>query len=639
MPTAPARTRRASPGARLRYAFDRSLSRGTPALVAWLAAVSLVLIVAFSLVIWAARLAPEGDGGARPGFLRIAWMSLMRTLDAGTMGGDQGSWPFLLSMFGVTLGGVFVVSAFIGVLTSGLERRLEALRKGRSQVLEAGHTVILGWSPLVFDIVAELVTANENHRRATVVVLGQADKVEMEDALRERVPDRKTTRIVCRSGDPAEMADLDRVAVQDAKSIVVLAPEGPQPDIAVIKTLLALTHSPTRRPEPYHIVAELREPRNLEVARLAGRGEAKLVLAGDLISRITAQTCRQPGLSVVYQELLDFGGDEIYFQAEPSLEGKTFGEALAAFEDSAVIGLFQRGEALLNPPMDTRIGAGDQLIAISEDDDTVAVSGRPPPAVDERRLRAAAPATARPESVVFLGWNWRVPTMLQELDAYVPAGSRALVVTHHDIAAEIEALRERLPHQALSYVRGDTSSRPVLERLRLPEHDHAVVVCDEEVPPAEADARTLITLLHLRDMADRSGKRVPVVSEMLDVRNRDLAEVTRADDFVVSDKLIALLLSQISENGALDDVFRDLLDPEGSEIYLKPIAGYVETGMPLDFYTVLEAARRRGEVAIGYRIAAAADDAGKAHGVVVNPEKSALVTYAPGDRVIVLAES
>jgi voltage-gated potassium channel Kch len=637
MPTAPARSRRPSLGARLRYAFDRSLSHGPAAQVGWLAAISLAVIAVFSLIVWLGRFAPAGEGGAPRGFLDIAWMAMMRTLDAGTMGGDQGSWAFLLSMFGVTLGGVFVVSAFIGVLTSGLDQRIEALRKGRSQVLEAGHTVILGWSPLVFDIVSELVTANENQRRGTVVVLGQADKVEMEDAIRERVPDTKTTRVVCRSGDPSEMADLDRVAVQDAKSIVVLAPEGPQPDIAVIKTLLALTHSPTRREGPYHIVAELREPRNLEAARLAGRGEAKLVLAGELISRITAQTCRQQGLSIVYQELLDFGGDEIYFKAEPALAGRTFGEALSAYEDSAVIGVFQGGKALLNPPMDTRIGPGDQVIAISEDDDTVVLSGRAAPAVDERRLRAAAGTVPRPESVVFLGWNWRAPRMLEELDAYVPAGSRALVVTPHDIGAELEALRERLAHQALSFVRGDTSSRAVLERLRLHEHDHLVVVCDEEVPAAEADARTLITLLHLRDMAERSGKWVPVVSEMLDVRNRDLAEVTRADDFVVSDKLIALLLSQISENRELDAVFRDLFDPEGSEIYLKPIVDYVETGVPLDFYTVLEAARRRGEVAIGYRILARAGDA--AHGVVVNPEKSAPVTFAEGDRVIVLAES
>ena len=35
---------------------------------------------------------------------------------------------------------------------------------------------------------------------------------------------------------------------------------------------------------------------------------------------------------------------------------------------------------------------------------------------------------------------------------------------------------------------------------------------------------------------------------MLDVRNRELAEVTQADDFIVSDKLVSLMLAQVSEN-------------------------------------------------------------------------------------------
>ena len=45
---APARVRRSG---RIRYAFDNSMSRGTPALVAWLGAASLVLILSFATVI------------------------------------------------------------------------------------------------------------------------------------------------------------------------------------------------------------------------------------------------------------------------------------------------------------------------------------------------------------------------------------------------------------------------------------------------------------------------------------------------------------------------------------------------------------------------------------------------------------
>jgi len=125
---------------------------------------------------------------------------------------------------------------------------------------------------------------------------------------------------------------------------------------------------------------------------------------------------------------------------------------------------------------------------------------------------------------------------------------------------------------------------------------------------------------------------------MLDTRNRALAEVTQADDFIVSDKLVSLLLAQVSENKALNAVFTDLFDPDGSEIYLKLASNYVHLGQPMNFYTVVEAARQRNEVAIGYRIDAQSDDASKAYGVVINPNKSDTITFSEWDRIIVLAE-
>ena len=74
--------------------------------------------------------------------------------------------------------------------------------------------------------------------------------------------------------------------------------------------------------------------------------------------------------------------------------------------------------------------------------------------------------------------------------------------------------------------------------------------------PQPADTRTLVTLLHLRKIAEDAGKHINVVSEMIDVRNRELAEVTRADDFVVSNKLVSLMLAQASENEHLAAISR-----------------------------------------------------------------------------------
>ena len=125
---------------------------------------------------------------------------------------------------------------------------------------------------------------------------------------------------------------------------------------------------------------------------------------------------------------------------------------------------------------------------------------------------------------------------------------------------------------------------------------------------------------------------------MLDVRNRALAEVTRADDFIVSDRIVSLMLSQVSENKQLNAVFADLFDPGSSEIYLKPASEYVALGEPVNFYTVVESARRRGQVAFGFRLGAESGDPAKSYGVRLNPDKSAAITFAEGDKVVVLAE-
>ena len=61
-----------------------------------------------------------------------------------------------------------------------------------------------------------------------------------------------------------------------------------------------------------------------------------------------------------------------------------------------------------------------------------------------------------------------------------------------------------------------------------------------------------VLLLDVR-MPRRDG--LSIVSEMMDLRNRALAQVAKADDFIVSDKLVSLMLAQLSENRALDRVF------------------------------------------------------------------------------------
>ena len=622
---------------KLRYAFDNTMSRGTAALIGWLGLVSFAVICIASLVLIALHISPEGED--QPNFIEGIWMSLMRTLDSGTMGGDAG-WGFRIVMLLVTLGGIFIVSTLIGVLSSGIEAKIEEMRKGRSFVIEENHTLILGWSSKVFTIISELTIANENQKRPRVVVLADKDKVEMEDEIRDKVGNMRNTKVICRRGNPNDLVDLSISNPHQAKSIIILAPEENKGDSQTIKTLLAITNNPNRKSEPYHVIAEITDEKNMEVAKMVGKDEVELLLSDDLISRIMVQTCRQSGLSVVYTELMDFDGAEIYFNEEKDLVGKTFGEAVSAYEDSAVMGMqFANGDVKVNPPMNTIFQTGDKVIAITEDDDTLVIKKNHKPDVDSSLITSSEIPTAAPEKTLILGWNNRGEIIIRELNNYVRPGSEVVVVSMTEEPEALKEMRSKLQNLKLTFIHGDSAKRSLIDSCNPTSFHHIILLSyKDQMDIQEADSQTLISLLHLRQIAEETGQDLNIVSEMMDMRNRELAEVTKADDFIVSDKLLSLLMSQVSENKQLMRVFEDLFDADGSEIYLKPVSHYVKTGVPVNFYTVLESAKQKGEIAIGYRIQKDAFDSSKAYGVKVNPGKGEKITYSGDDKIIVIAE-
>ena len=632
---------------RLRYRFDNLMAGGTGVQVAALAIATAVIVLLTALLVIATGNVPEGEEGQASSFGELLWNGLIYTLDPAMLGDATGRWVFAAVMLIAALGGIFVLSALIGILTGGFERVVEELRKGKSAVVERNHSVVLGFSPKVHTILSELAEAGANQRDACVVVLAPRDKVEMDDEIRQLLGDRKL-RVVTRSGDPLLLADLELANLGDSKSVIILAPEtrgdgtsvsADEADTVVLKTLLALNKLGAGLPRPLHLVAEIQQEATLDVARMVVGDDAALILVPPLIGRLMVQTGRQSGLSVVYSELLDFAGDEIYMTAEPSLNGKTFHQVLAAYEDSAVIGVQTSNHELMMPPaFDRKMQAGDRIVAISRDDDTLIPNGRPGATTDAIVTDPPARET-RSERTLVLGANARLALVLGELDTYVADGSETSVIGEKAGLAELPETGAPVHNMTVAFRAADVTSRKVLDSLEIGTFDHILVLSESTERSQElADARTMITLLHLRDIARKSGKSVPITSEIIDIQNRDLAAVAEPDDFIISNTLVSLLLSQVSENRHLVGVFDELFSARGSEIYLKPAGDFIREGAEVSFYDVVEAAARQGQVAIGYRIAAKSRDAEAAFGVVVNPKKSERVELGAGDQVIVVAD-
>lgn len=625
---------------RLRYYFENTLSTGPASLIKWLGIISLLVIIICGLLILSFGI-PSSPEGEPLGFFEGIWQSLMATLDSGTMGGDEG-WPFRTIRLLATLAGIFIISVLIGAIGSTIDSAIEELKKGRSHVLVKNHTLILGWSEKIFGIIKELAEANSNMKRPKVVIMADRDKVEMDDEIRSKCGDTKNTQIIVRSGNPLEPTDILILNPNEARSIIVLGAEEGNSDTHVIKSVLALTNGKHRKIGKYNIVAEIKNPKNMEAAELVGGDEAVFVLSRDLISRVTAQTCRQSGLSIVYSDLLQFEGDEIYFQHESKLAGKTYKDALFGYTKSSVMGIYDRhGRVHINPPMDRVISDDDKIIAISNDDDTIILENKSDYHINKSAISRSGQRGIKREHTLILGWNDRGQRIIEELDNYVAEGSEVYILADAPaLADDVTRLQGSLKKQQVSFRLGNINDKATLESLQVERYDYIIILSyTDNIDVQESDAKTLITLLHLRNISERLDKDFSIVSEMRDMRNRELAEVAKADDFIVSDNLVSLMVSQLSENRELKKVYDILFRAEGSEIYLKPAINYVKPGMTVNFYTVLESAAQQGETAIGYRLYKESHNSQAHYGIHLNPNKNVSVTFEHEDKIIVIAEN
>ncbi|MFJ8194181.1 NAD-binding lipoprotein [Streptomyces sp. NPDC096094] len=628
--------RRTPFGDRARYWFDSTLTRGAAALVGWMALLCLAVVVpASAVLVWTDPDVPATLAGR----LSEVWRLTGETLRLGGATGTplQATMSVLLAL--VTL---LYVSTLVGLITTALTERLTALRRGRSTVLEQGHAVVLGWSEQVFTVVSELVAANANQRRAAVVVLADRDKTVMEEALSTKVGSFGRTRLICRSGPTTDPAVLPLTSPATAGVVLILPHDEPDADAVVVKTLLALRAALAGEGDRPPVVAAVRDDRYRLAASLAA-GPGGIVLESDTVTaRLLVQAARRPGTSLVHQELLDFAGDEFYLTSEPALTGRRFADALLSYSTSSVVGLMRGGTPLLNPPPDTPIAPDDLLVVISRDDDTVWLDDCAD-LVEKSSMASGPSAPARAERILLLGWNRRAPLMVDQLHRRARPGSTVVVVADRG-EATFRQVSEVDAHSgtdlSLTLHHGDVTRPETLRRLDVHSYDSVIVLGRDPLPgqpPDDPDNRTLVTLLLLRRLEEATGRELPVITELIDDRNRALAPLSPGADVIISGKLIGLLLAQISQNRHLAAVFEELFSAEGSGVRLRPATDYVLPGSETAFATVVAAARNRGECAIGYR---SHDDASTSpgYGVRINPPKGERRRWAVEDQVVVVGK-
>ena len=619
--------------AKFRYSFDNSIAK-SGMFVTWM----LIFMVIFSILLVLIKsvlyVTPFITNPGTPVTFNFEtfWGSFATLFGKG----GEPTWAERIMGFLTWMCTIALTGSVTGFIVGAITRTFDRLRKGKSAIIDNGHTLILGWSNRIYPILKELAVANQNVRKAKVVIFSDQTRDFMEDEIEARATELGKLKVITRTGDVSNPEDLKRTNISNAKSIIVLDADNAG-DANVVSAVLAIK---AVNPNPnIRIIAEVDDANTGEALTTATNGQVITVRSHEIVARVTAQASRRPGLAAVVLDLIDFDGDEIYFASVPALAGKTYADALLAFNEAAVIGYVdEHGVAFVNPAMNTSIPNNAKIIAIAEDDDKVIYTG-----VKEEIANTPVTATSRAadpaESLLIIGWSSMGRTVLNELSGFLPKGSTVHIVAQSRYVDPAELADLKFGDIQVTYasVTGDIDD--LIAAAKDKHYDEVIVLgYRNAISESEADAQTMLTMLQMNQlfMADGNGvEPTRLVAEILDSRKTELARVAAVDDLVVSDSLAALIIAQISENPALAPVFTDLFDAEGATLNVRDIADYAELGKSVSFGELVATGRNYGESVIGYR-AANSNSSDGSTGVILNPAKTSEFVPVAGDSLVVI---
>ncbi len=633
---------------RLAYWYDNFISQGPFAM--------FLTLVGMFVVTWTLCMGIYLILGSGTELRHQMWITLLQLCDPGSIAeaSEQNKITKGIAFFTGMLG-VLIFSLLIAFLTNFFDQKFQELKKGHSIVIEDGHTLILGWSEKIPAIISELIVAHE-HNKNTIVILSSHLKEEVEEYLHNAIKHRGRTKIIVRYGEISNIHDLEKVAISQSQSIILLNESSKHPDhkeIAladthVIKAILSICKNPARRPEAFHIVTELNAPDNISIARSIGEDEITIFHPNEIIAKILVQTSRQSGLATIYNEILAFSGNELYCVNEPKTYNKTLGNILYDFPKAIPLGVKAKDRpAQLNPPMNTIIRPGDEVILIARDETELncVPSSRLPSSLKIQNLFGRR--EPQPERELILGWNSKIENIISEYGNYLCQDSQIDVLVpkiNQDMKDLIQNLQQKYLKIKVRLLQCDYRIRNELQEIT-PFSYHTIIVLaselGEQASLEEIDSQTIYTLLLLRDMQTKvkGTCETKIITELLDSANQELIQIAHVDDFVISNQLISMILAQVSQQKSLYEVYADLFNAEGSEIYLKSTKLYFEK-FPVDisFFDIMAIVSQRKEIAFGYRIQRWSQRPDLNFGIYLNPDKSQKVWLEETDQIIVVAE-
>jgi|TARA_B110000305_G_C19433395_1_gene637498 Trk K+ transport system NAD-binding subunit len=528
---------------------------------------------------------------------------------------------------------IAISGLIIAFLTNKFSAFINKLNKGHSMIIDKNHYVIIGWNANIFQLLDELKHSQLDQARPTVLCFNSMDNIEMRTRIDLEYPNQKQIRILTRSGDSYNIKELSILNLTEAKSIMVLHDEL-KPSYSIETTLLAVSQNISNANTP-PIIAEFNDDTNMEVLTKQKEKSIYGVHTNSIIASITSQSIRNRHIASVFLDFLDYDGDEIYFYPGNNFKGMSIREVANSIQGATLIGVFINNKCELNPHPNKLISEGEELIVIAANDN-IKLTGHE--IVSHEKMHYDVflediEDNNTKRSILVLGWSELGRQIIDESLNMIEKGSKIIISYRSDILNEESLGLNKSEDFIIRYSPFKKNNVSLsLEYLRQNKIDTILILgYNDHFTPDISDTYSLMQNLQLKDvLSEMNPEEKPrVILQLNDGSKQDLIDVEENNEFIVSNILTSLLMSQLANNPILGVIFDELFSPKGCEIYINPIEKYLNISN-IKFIKVSELINYcldRNETFIGY---IASND------LVLNPPKNDSLQISTKDLEIII---